>query len=68
MGMDNISEVSLLRIVTSAELELPFGSRAKMAMVVRQASFDNGPAHSKEPLGTERRPNLICGNDINDRR
>jgi hypothetical protein len=29
VGMGNVSEVSLLRIVTSAELELPFGSRAK---------------------------------------
>ncbi len=47
MGMDNISEVSLLRIVTSAELELPLGSRAKKAMVVRQASFNGGPAHSQ---------------------
>ena len=45
MGMDNVSEVSLLRIVTSAELELPFGSRAKMATVVRQASFSGEPAH-----------------------
>jgi len=47
MGMDNVSEVSLLRIVTSAELALPFGSRAKMATVVRQASFNGGPAHSQ---------------------
>ncbi len=46
MGMDNLGEVSLLRIVKSAELELPFGSRAKMATVVRQASFNGGPAHS----------------------
>ena len=46
MGMGNVSEVSLLRIVTSAELELPFGSRAKkMATVVRQASFSGEPAH-----------------------
>jgi hypothetical protein len=47
MGMDNICEVSLLRIVKRAELELPFGSRAKMAMVVRQASFNGGPAYSQ---------------------
>lgn len=47
MGMGNVSEVSLLRIVTNAELELPFGSRAKMAMVVRQASFNSEPAHSQ---------------------
>lgn len=47
MGMGNVSEVSLLRIVTNAELELPFGSRAKTAMVVRQASFNGGPAHSQ---------------------
>ena len=47
MGMGNVSEVSLLRIVTNAELELPFGSRAKMATVVRQASFNGGPAHSQ---------------------
>ncbi len=47
MGMDNTCEVSLLRIVKSAELELPFGSRAKTATVVRQASFNGGPAHSQ---------------------
>ncbi len=47
MGMDNVSEASSLHIVTSAELELPFGSKAKTATVVRQASFDGGPAHSQ---------------------
>jgi len=50
MGMGNVSEVSLLRIVTNAELELPFGSRAKMATVVRQASFNGEPAHSQYHL------------------
>jgi len=29
--MDKLIKVSLLRIVNAAELELPFGSRAKMA-------------------------------------
>jgi hypothetical protein len=47
MGMDNVSKASSLHIVKGAELELPFGSRAKMATVVRQASFDGGPAHSQ---------------------
>ena len=47
MGMDNVSEALSLHIVTTAELELPFGSRAKMAMVVRQASFECEPAHSQ---------------------
>jgi hypothetical protein len=46
MGMDNVSKASSLRIVSEAELELPFGSRAKMATVVRQASLDGRPAHS----------------------
>jgi hypothetical protein len=31
MGMDNVSKASSLHIVKGAELELPFGSRAKMA-------------------------------------
>jgi len=47
MGMGNVSEASTLHVVSKAELELPFGSRAKMATVVRQASFDGGPAHSQ---------------------
>jgi hypothetical protein len=46
MGMDNVSKVSSLRIVKGAELELPYGSRAKKAKGVRQASIDGGPAHS----------------------
>jgi len=29
MGMDNVSKASSLRVVSKAELELPFGSRAK---------------------------------------
>jgi hypothetical protein len=48
-GMDNASKASSLHIVMGAELELPFGSRAKMATVVRQASIDGGPAHSQHP-------------------
>jgi len=47
MGMDNVSKALLLRIVKAAELELPFGSRAKTATVVRQASLDGEPAHSQ---------------------
>jgi hypothetical protein len=31
VGMDKVSEALVLRIVTRAELEPPFGSRAKMA-------------------------------------
>jgi len=38
-GMDKLVEVSLLRIVKSAELELPFGSRAKMAISVWLGEF-----------------------------
>ena len=47
MGMDKVSKALLLRIVSKAELELPFGSRAKTATVVRQASLDGRPAHSQ---------------------
>ena len=47
MGMDNVSEALSLHIVTTAELELPFGSRAKMATGVRQASLNSEPAHSQ---------------------
>lgn len=30
--MDKLNEVSLLHVVSIAELELPFGSKAKMAL------------------------------------
>jgi len=33
-GMDKLIKVSLLRIVSKAELELPFGSRTKMVLQV----------------------------------
>ena len=45
--MGNVSEVLVLRIVRAAELELPFGSSAKMAMVGRSVSFDGEPTHSQ---------------------
>ena len=38
-GMDKLIEVSLLRIVKFAELELPFGSRAKLATSVGLGAF-----------------------------
>ena len=44
-GMDNVSEVSVLRIVSKAGLELPFGPRAKMAMLGRSVSFDGELTH-----------------------
>ncbi|VAW83559.1 hypothetical protein MNBD_GAMMA16-267 [hydrothermal vent metagenome] len=37
--MDKLIEVSLLRIVKAAELELPFGPRAKMATSVWLGKF-----------------------------
>ena len=37
--MDKLIEVSLLRIVNAAELELPFGSSAKMATSVWLGEF-----------------------------
>ena len=40
IGMDNVSEVSVLRIVKGAGLELPFGPRAKMALLGRSVSID----------------------------
>ena len=43
--MDNVSEVSVLRIVSTAGLELPFGPRAKMAMLGRSVSFDGELTH-----------------------
>ena len=44
--MGNVSEVSALRTVKAARLELPFGRRAKMAIVGRSVSFDGKPTHS----------------------
>jgi len=44
-GMGNVSEVSVLRIVKAAGLELPFGPSAKMATVGRSVSFDGEPTH-----------------------
>ena len=44
-GMGNVSEVSALRIVKAAGLELPFGPNAKMATVGRSVSFDGEPTH-----------------------
>ncbi len=38
-GMDKLIKVSLLRIVISAKLELPFGFRAKMATSVWLGEF-----------------------------
>ncbi len=45
IGMDNVSEVLALRIVSKAGLEPPFGPRAKMAMVGRSVSIDDEPTH-----------------------
>ncbi len=45
VGMGNVSEVLVLRIVNEAGLELPFGPRAKMAMSGRLVSFDGEPTH-----------------------
>jgi len=45
MGMDNVSEVLVLRIVTSAELERPFGSRAKTAQGTGSGDINGHPTH-----------------------
>ncbi len=45
VGMDNVSEVLALRIVSRAGLEPPFGPRAKMAMVGRSVSIHSEPTH-----------------------
>ena len=47
IGMGNVSEVLVLRIVRAAGLELPFGPSAKMAKVGRSVSFDGEPTHSQ---------------------
>jgi hypothetical protein len=39
-GMGNISEASMLRIVTSAELERPYGSRPKTGRGSGSADFN----------------------------
>jgi hypothetical protein len=43
--MDNVSEVLVLRTVSKAGLEPPFGPRAKMAMVGKSVSIDGEPTH-----------------------
>ena len=45
VGMDNVSEALVLRIVRAAEREPLFGSRAKKGMVGRSASFNGKPTH-----------------------
>ena len=45
IGMDNVSEVLVLRIVKGAGLEPPFGPGAKMAVLGRSASIDGEPTH-----------------------
>ncbi|MES9857221.1 MAG: hypothetical protein ABW166_11515 [Sedimenticola sp.] len=43
--MGNVSEGLVLRIVSEAGLESPFGPKAKMAMPGRSVSFDGEPTH-----------------------
>ena len=43
--MGNVSEALELSTVSKAGLELPFGPRAKIAMVGRSASLDDEPTH-----------------------
>ena len=43
--MDKLVEVSLLRIVTDAELELPFGSRVKMTLLNWLGEINSEPTH-----------------------
>ncbi len=45
VGMGNVSEGLVLRIVSEAGLESPFGPKAKMAMPGRSVSFDGEPTH-----------------------
>ena len=46
MGRDNVYEASVLRIVTSAELERPFGSRAKTAWGSGSVGINGLPTHA----------------------
>jgi hypothetical protein len=48
-GMGNDSEASRLRIVTSAELERPFGSRPKKGWGSGSVGFNGRPAHAWYP-------------------
>ncbi|MES9904958.1 MAG: hypothetical protein ABW168_20065 [Sedimenticola sp.] len=45
VGRGNVSKGLVLRIVSEAGLEPPFGPSAKMAMPGRSVSFDGEPTH-----------------------
>ncbi len=62
IGMGNVSKVLELRIVNAAELEPPFGSRAKMALVGRSVSIDGEPTHPLfHPVYRDVLTRSICG-------
>jgi len=62
IGMDNVSEVLVLRIVTAAGLESPFGPRAKKAMVGKSVSIDGEPTHLlTHPVYRDILNRSICG-------
>ena len=65
--MDKLVEVSLLRIVTDAELELPFGSRVKMTLLNWLGEINSEPTHPKiQPVYRNTLTPFVCR--ISDRR
>jgi len=65
--MDKLVEVSLLRIVTDAELELPFGSRVKMTLLNWLGEINSEPTHPMiQPVYRNVLTPFVCG--ISDRR
>ena len=60
--MGNVSEVLVLHIVSKAELELPFGSRAKTALVGRLVSIDGKPTYPLSyPVYRDTLNRSMCG-------
>ena len=63
--MGKLIEVSLLRIVKFAELELPFGSRVKMTQLNWLGEINNEPTHPKiQPVYRNALTPFVCR--IND--
>ena len=66
-GKDKLTEVSLLRIVKFAELELPFGSRVKTTMLNWLGEINSEPTHPMiQPVYRNILTPFVCR--INDRR
>ena len=65
--MGKLIEVSLLRIVIDAELELPFGSRVKMTLLNWLGEINSAPTHPIiQPVYRNALTPFVCR--INDRR